>query len=134
MKHTLLFLYLLSIVACSKSDNAAPTSALMGTWRLSTYCKPGNSTCTSVDVPSDKGVFVTFGYNGEFNEFYENTKPVEYSFLGCGSGDYKMEGKDIRIIALCMSSTNGRLMKLVSIANNRLVLNPFGTGEYIFVK
>lgn len=134
MKHTLLFLYLLSVVACSKSDNVAPANALMGTWRLSTYCKPGTSTCTTVNVPSDKGVFVTFDYDGKFNEFYENTKPVEYSFLGCGSGGYKIEGNNVRIMALCMSSMNGKQMPVVSINATQLVLNPFGTGEYIFVR
>jgi len=110
-------------------------NGLVGVWQLTNYCKPtSDSTCTTVNVPSDKGVFVSFDDTGKFNEFYENTKPVDYSFLGCGGGNYKMEGNDVRIMALCMSSMNGRLMKLVSITDNRLVLNSFGTSEYVFVR
>ncbi|GAB3778036.1 hypothetical protein GCM10028818_26200 [Spirosoma horti] len=111
------------------------SNELVGVWQLTTYCKPtSDSTCTTVNVPSDKGVFVSFDNTGKFNEFYENTKPVDYSFLGCGGGSYKIEGSKVRIIAVCMSSLNGRLVQVVSNSESRLTLNPFGTSEYIFVR
>ena len=79
-------------------------------------------------------MFVFFGNDGKFNETYENTKPVEYGFLGCGSGDYSMQGNKVRIRALCMSSSNGHLYEIVSIGTNQFVMNPFGTGDYLFVR
>ncbi|AKD57693.1 lipocalin-like domain-containing protein [Spirosoma radiotolerans] len=135
MKHVVLLLSLLLVLACSKSDDTVSPNNLIGTWRLITYCKPASSsTCMTVDVPSNKGVFITFNYAGEFNEFYENTKPVEYSFLGCFGGNYKTEGNNIRIMAACMSSMNGKLIPLLSLTGNRLVLNPYSTGEYVFIR
>lgn len=135
MKHIVFFLSLSMIFACSKSDTLTPANGLVGTWRLTSYCKPvSDSTCTAINVPADKGVFVSFDNAGGFKESYENTKPVEYGFLGCGSGTYSIEGNNVRITALCMSSLGGKLMPVASIEANRLVLKPFGTGEYIFVR
>ncbi|WP_428658307.1 hypothetical protein [Runella sp.] len=127
----LLLLLFVSFISCNKGiDNE-----LTGTWKLLSYCKPtGSSTCTQVTVPTDKGVFISFSTRNEFNEYYQNTKPVDYSFLGCGGGSYEMEDKHIRIRALCMSSSNGQLFQLVSVTSQRLVLNPFGSGEYVFEK
>lgn len=93
-----------------------------------------SSACTAVTVPAGKNVFVFFGNDGKFSETYENTKPVEYGFLGCGSGNYSIEDEKVRIRALCMSSSNGQLYDIVSISASQLVLNPFGTGEYVFVR
>ena len=87
-----------------------------------------------IEVPSNKNVYISFDRGGKFDEAYENTKPVEYSFLGCGGGNYTVERDNVRIVALCMSSLSGRLMKLISIDDKRLVLNPFGTGDYVFVR
>lgn len=135
MKHLILLLVTLAAFSCSQSDSGLLPNGLMGTWQLINYCKPtGTSTCTEVTVPSDKGVFIRFDNSGKFDEFYQNTKPLEYSFLGCFGGNYTIEGDAIRIRAGCMSSSNGQLIKLVTIDNSRLVLNPFGTGEYMFVK
>jgi hypothetical protein len=136
MKHLILLLVtLVAALSCSQSDSGLLPNGLIGTWQLISYCKPtGTSTCTPVTVPVDKGVFIRFDNTGKFDEFYENTKPVEYSFLGCFGGTYAIEGSDIRIIAGCMSSSNGRLIPLVSINNSRLTLNPFGSGEYIFIR
>ncbi|RZM06430.1 MAG: hypothetical protein EOO88_53410 [Pedobacter sp.] len=134
MKHVLALFSMVLILSCSKSDTILSANELVGTWRLITYCKPtSDSTCTSVTVPSDKGVFISFDNTGRFNEFYENTKPVDYSFLGCGGGSYELEGGNLRIRAVCMSSLSGRLVKLVSTSGNRLTLNPFGPGDYVFV-
>lgn len=134
MKHILLFFLLSVLLSCSKSDNV-PANRLAGTWRLSIYCKPVSaSVCTLVEIPPTKGVYISFDLNGQFNESYENTKPAEYSFLGCGGGGYTVEGGDVRIMAVCMSSSGGRLVKLVALDDKRLVLNPFGTGEYTFVR
>ena len=135
MRHAVFLFFLLIALACSKSDSITPSNELVGSWRLTNYCQPtSSSACTSINVPSTKHVIVAFENDGEFNEYYENTKPNEYSFLGCGSGSYSIEGSNIRIIAVCMSSTQGKLMQLVSVNRNQLVLNPFGSGEYIFVR
>ncbi len=131
------YLYLILLgfgLACS-TDNPDPADQLAGTWRLITYCKPAtSSTCTTVTIPSGKGVFITFDRSGAFTEFYENTIPVEYGFLGCGPGRYAVEGNDVRIIAGCMSSSNGRLMPFTFLASNRIVIRPFSTGDYVFVR
>lgn len=135
MKHILLVFFLWTVLACQKSSDVAPANELVGTWRLTTYCKPISSpACTTVDVPSNKGVYISFDNDGKFNEFYENTRPVEHGFLGCGGGGYKIEGNDVRIMAICMSSMSGRLIKLVSIDDKRLILSPFETSEYTFVR
>ena len=135
MKYGLFFSFLL-LFSCAKPNDAVPTAhGLVGTWRLTTYCKPASSsTCTPTAVPAGKNVFVFFGNDGSFNETYENTKPVEYGFLGCGSGNYSIEGNKVRIRALCMSSSNGQLYNIVSINARQFVMNPFGTGEYVFVR
>ncbi|MBD2703844.1 lipocalin family protein [Spirosoma sp. BT702] len=135
MKNVILFFTVLIGLSCSKPENADPANKLVGTWQLINYCQPTTSAaCAQVSVPTDKGVFITFTNDGTFNEYYQNTKPIEYGFLGCGSGDYTLEGDGVRIRALCMSSTQGRLMKIVSVDTKQLVLNPFDTGEYVFVK
>lgn len=138
MKQILPLLLIWLAMACSMSGNvtpANPANALVGTWRLTTYCKPtGTSTCATVSVPADKRVFVSFDNDGTFSEFYENTKPIDYGFLGCGGGSYKIEGNDVRIFASCMSLSTGQLVKLVSVSDTRLVLNPYGTGESVLVK
>lgn len=135
MKYTLL-LALLVLFSCSKPNDAVPTAnGLVGVWRLTTYCKPtSSSTCTSTTVPTGKNVLVFFGNDGKFNEAYENTKPIEDSFLGCGSGSYSVEGNKVRIQALCMSSLNGQVYDIVSISANQFVLKPFATGDYLFVR
>lgn len=118
-----------------KTDVPLSLSNLNGTWKLLTYCKPGGTiTCNQVTVPSDKGVFISFTSDKKFNEYYQNTKPVDYAFLGCGGGSYEIEDQSIRIRASCMSSSNGQVFSLVSLTAQRLVLNPFMSGEYIFEK
>ncbi|GAB3987309.1 hypothetical protein GCM10028807_07040 [Spirosoma daeguense] len=136
MKYILILLFLMTGLACSPSDDAVPANnQLVGKWQLLTYCMPSTgSSCTQITVPSDKGVFITFRNDGSFTESYENTKPVDYAFLGCGGGDYSIESNSVRIRALCMSSTYGRLMQIVSVNSTQLILNPFGTGDYLFVK
>ena len=123
------------LLACNKANQVSLDNNLTGTWKLLSYCKPGGTiTCNKITIPSDKGVFISFSKNKEFNEYYQNTKPVDYAFLGCGGGSYEIEDNNIRIRASCMSSSNGQLYKLVSLSANRLVLNPFMSGEYIFEK
>ena len=48
-----------------------------------------------------------FSKKGNFDEFYQSTIPAEYAFLGCGGGTYAIEDSEIRIRAMCMSSSNG---------------------------
>ncbi|MBO0950716.1 lipocalin family protein [Fibrella forsythiae] len=132
MKFSLLAL-LVFVVACSTSDSI-PANVFVGTWRLATYCKPTSTTaCTTITVPTDKSVLVTFDSNGQYTETYQNTTPAEYGFLS-GSGNYSIENKDLRIRTFLMSSMAGQLVKVVSVDSKRLVLNPFSNGEYIFVR
>lgn len=127
---TLSFICLL--FAC-KDTKPEPETGIIGKWRLRSYCRPtGDNVCTNTSMPSNKIVYIEFSSNGNFNETYQNTIPVEYAFLGCGSGDYKLENEDVRIHAMCMSSTTGRLIKIKSVNDTQLVLIPFETGEYIF--
>ncbi|WP_461151051.1 lipocalin-like domain-containing protein [Spirosoma pulveris] len=135
MKQAILLFMVVATFSCSKPETDPIASGLVGTWRLTSYCKPtGTSTCTPVSVPADKGVFISFDQTGQFNELYQNTKPVEYCFLGCGGGSFNIDGDSLRIRAVCMSSLNGRLVKVVSLANSQLILNPFGTGDYVFIR
>ncbi|MEZ0539575.1 lipocalin family protein [Fibrella arboris] len=132
MKFPLLALLVL-LVACSKSD-PTPANAFVGTWRLTTYCKPTSGTaCTTVNVPTDKGVFITFDNEGQFKETYANTTPAEYGFLSA-SGSYSVEHGGIRIQTFLMSSMAGQFIKVVSVDSRRLVLTPYTNGEYIFVR
>lgn len=134
MNRLLLLLALTSLLTGCRSDQPSPANALIGTWQLTTYCKPTSpAACTPVTIPTDKNVFVTFGSNGNFNETYQNTRPADYAFMGSG-GTYQIEGKNLRIVTPYMSSLNGQLVKVVSLSADRLVLNPYGSGEYNFVK
>lgn len=132
MNISLLVLIVIS-VGCSTSESV-PANAFVGTWRLTTYCKPtGSSTCVATSVPTDKGVFITFDNNGQYSETYQNTTPADYRFLN-GSGTYTVEGNDLRIRTFVMSSTAGQLVKVVAVNTTLLVLNPYGNGNYTFVK
>lgn len=129
------FIIFVCLMACNGANHVSAENGLVGTWKLISYCKPGGTiTCNLVTVPTDKGVFISFTNKKEFNEFYQNTKPVDYAFLDCGGGSYEIEDQNIRIRALCMSSSNGRLYKLVSLTDKRLVLDPYGSGDYVFEK
>lgn len=132
MKTPLTLLLLLALLGCRSKDEFQEN--LIGTWRLIELCKPVGPACTQTRVPADKGVFVAFSTRNEFLEYYQNTKPIEYAFLGCGPGSYQVEERKLRIRAVCMSSSNGRLIEVVSLTPQRLVLNPYGTGEYVFEK
>ena len=135
MKKVLMLTVLMGLTACNGGNSGNAENQLVGPWKLISYCKPGGTiTCNQVTVPSDKGVFISFTNDKKFNEYYQNTKPVDYAFLGCGGGSYEIEDKSIRIRALCMSSSNGQLYKLVSLTAKRLVMNPFGSGDYVFEK
>lgn len=77
-------------------------------------------------------MFVTFTNTKTFHETYKNTIAVEYAFLGCGGGNYELENGDVRIRVSCMSSSNGRLIKIQSVSEKKLILIPFDKGEYVF--
>lgn len=133
MKNTTFFLLLIIVWACKNNEPAV--NNLVGNWKLVSYCKStGGSSCTPVVVPADKGVFISFGNDGKFDESYFNTKPLEYGFLGCGGGSYSIEGTDVRIIATCMSSSNGKLFPIASISSQKLTLIVFDKYEYVFEK
>ncbi|MFD0878306.1 lipocalin family protein [Massilia pinisoli] len=126
----LLTLALLSLLFACKEDKFDPDNLIVGKWRLISYCKPtGTNSCDNTTVPDSKRVFVEFSSKGSFTETYKSTIPVEYAFLGCGGGGYEMENGDVRIRALCMSSSNGQLIKIKSLTDKQLILMPFGTGE-----
>lgn len=132
MKQVLLFLALSGLLACSKEE-PSPPDALVGTWRLITYCKPDNNGCTITSIPAGKEVFVTFTSEGGFSETYGNAKYEGYGFVGC-SGSYVYEGKDIRIFNGCASTNNGQLVRITSISSSQLHFEANQTGEYILVR
>jgi hypothetical protein len=129
----LLSLLLISFLFACKDHKLDPDGGIIGKWKLTSYCKPaGVNTCTNTIVPDNKRVFVEFSVKGSFNETYQGTIPVEYAFLGCGAGNYEIENNDVRIRAMCMSSTSGKLIKIKSVSEKKLILIPFETGEYVF--
>ncbi|RFS13720.1 lipocalin family protein [Emticicia sp. C21] len=129
----LLILVLFSCLLACRDKQLDPDNGIVGKWKLTSYCKPtGVNTCDNTIVPNNKRVFVEFSNKGDFNETYQGTIPVEYAFLGCGMGSYEMENGDVRIRAMCMSSISGRLIKIKSVSDKKLILIPFDTGEYIF--
>ena len=83
-------------------------------------------------VPNDKSVYLSFASNLKFNETYDNVKPIEHAFLGLGLGSYKMEDGNIRIYTGLMSCTCGVLVKLISVSEKELILDPYDTGNYVF--
>ena len=133
MKTSLTLLLLLILLGCREKDEFQ--EKLIGTWRLVKLCKPVGPNCTQVRVPADKGVLVAFTTRDEMLEWYENqdARPVEYAFMGV-SGAYRIEGGNLRIQTAFMSTPNGRLVGVVSLTPQRMVLNPYGTGEYVFEK
>ena len=135
VKHVLVCLLFSLLAACTTTD-VTSANDLVGNWRLLSYCKlniqPGTTGCTAVTIPADKAVIVSFTIDGKFNETYQNTRPDTYAFLGCGGGSYDVRSKQVRIQAVCMSSTNGQLYDLVSVEKNRLVINAGFLGDYVF--
>lgn len=133
MKTLLTSLLLLALLGCRPKDEFQEN--LIGTWRLVELCKPVGPNCTQTRVPADKGVFVTFSTRNEVLEWYENQdkRLVEYAFFG-GSGNYRVEGRKVRVFLPFMSTPNGRLVEVVSLTPQKLVMNPYGTGEYVFEK
>ena len=134
MKKLILLLSLCGVLSCK--ENTIPTNEFVGTWKLISFCKEnGTAACKPITVPADKGVFISFDNDKKFSEFYTNTKPYEYAFLGCGNGGYEISGSDLRITALCMSSSTGQRFPVVSVDEKRLVLlYYFGNYEYMFEK
>lgn len=127
-------LIFVALLGCREKDPFQEN--LIGTWKLVDYCKPtATATCDKIRIPADKGVFVAFTTRNQVLEYYENQdkKPVEYAFLGAG-GKYWIEGKNLRILTFFSSSSNGRFIEVVSLTPQRLIMNPYGTGEYIFEK
>ena len=133
MKQILTFFILVGLTACG-GKNISPQTGLVGTWRLKSYCKTTSSStpCTPTVVPNDKSVYLSFASNLKFNETYDNVRPAEHAFFGCGPGSYKMEDGNVRIYASCMSSLSGRLVKLISVSDKELILDPYDTGNYVF--
>jgi hypothetical protein len=134
MKKLIVFLCTLGIFACKTNTIVEPpANEFVGTWKLVSYCRSSTPTCTSIVVPTDKGVFISFANDQKFSEFYTNVKPIEHAFLGCGGGSYKIEGSSLRITALCMSSSSGQSFPIKLVDEKRLVLSYyFGNGEYVF--
>ena len=130
-----LLLLLLCTAACQRKEAVDPANDLVGTWRLTTYCRPNaTGSCDDVKVPANKHVYISFSNELKFNETYEGTIPVEYGFLGCGGGSYWLDGDELRILASCMSSTYGRPYHF-RLTNQQLVLENLSVaGEYVFEK
>lgn len=137
MKKLTLFVLIGVLTACQDKKNITPSTGIIGKWRLVSYCYPSGglvSGCQPVVVPNNKAVYVEFSSKGTFNETYKNTIAADYAFMGCGGGSYEIENGDIRIRAMCMSSTAGKLVEISSLSSKKLVLKPYIDGEYIFVK
>lgn len=137
MKKIYVFILIGLLTACQDKKSITPTSDIIGKWRLVSYCYPSGglaSGCQPVVVPANKAVYVEFSSKGSFNETYKNTIAADYAFMGCGGGNYEIEDKNIRIRAMCMSSTAGKLVEISSLSNKKLVLKPYIDGEYVFVK
>jgi Lipocalin-like domain len=136
MKNVILLLLILGIFSCKSNEFSEPAAnEFVGTWKLVSYCQPATSACKPIIVPVEKGVFISFTNDLKFNEFYTNMKPIEYAFMGCGGGGYKIEGNDLRIYASCMSSLAGRLFPVASVDSKRLVLYyTTPKEEYVFEK
>lgn len=135
MKKLILFCVIALLTGCKEKNSVTPTEDIVGKWRLVSYCRPSGglaSGCEAIKVPSNKGVYVEFSSKGTFNETYQNTIAADYAFLGCGSGSYTIEDKNVRIKALCMSSLNGVLVEINSVSSKKLVLTYAITGEYVF--
>jgi len=132
MKNLLICMLFCSLLACKDTDTT-PKSAIVGKWKLVTYCRPlEDKACNKITVPAEKYVFVEFSNNGEFNEYYKGTIPAEHAFLGCGMGMYEIENGDVRIRAMCMSSLQGALIKIKSISATQLVMSYLENNEYVF--
>ena len=126
------FVLLLLLTGCTTHD-PAPANELVGNWRLTLYARNGTTSVNPVSVPADKAVLVSFASDGRFSESYQNTRPADYAFLGCGGGSYEMVGKQVRIRATCMSSLAGQLFDIVSVDGKRLTLAPGSAlGFYTF--
>lgn len=132
MKKLLTFALISLLFAC-KENKPDPENGIIGKWKLVSYCKPGGTiTCNRVSVPDSKAVIVEFSKKGSFDESYQSTIPAEYAFLGCGGGTYAIENGGVRIRAICMSSSNGVLIKIKSLTDKQLVLMPFEDNDYVF--
>lgn len=137
MKRLLPFLLIVFLAGCQDKKTITPASEIVGKWRLVSYCQPSGgliSGCLPKVVPDNKAVYVEFSSKGTYNETYKNTIPAEYAFLGCGGGSYELEDKNVRIKALCMSSTAGMLVEISSISKQKLTLKTYHIGEFVFVR
>jgi len=137
MKKLLLLCVIILLTACKEKSSVAPANDIVGKWRLVSYCQPSGgliSGCITKTIPTGKAVYVEFSNKGIFTETYKNTIPADYAFLGCGSGSYAIEDKNIRIKAGCMSSSNGVLVEINALTNKKLILTYAITGEYVFEK
>lgn len=137
MKKIYLFIVIALLTACQDKKNIAPETGIIGKWRLVSYCYPSGGLiagCQPVVIPDNKAVYVEFSSKGSFNETYKNTIAADYAFLGCGAGNYEIEDGNIRIRAMCMSSTHGKLIEIGSLSSKKLILKPHIDGEYVFVK
>ncbi|RFS18161.1 lipocalin family protein [Emticicia sp. C21] len=137
MKKIHLFVLIGLLTACQDKKNITPSTGIIGKWRLVSYCYPSGglvSGCQPVVIPNNKAVYVEFSSKGLFNETYKNTIAADYAFLGCGGGNYEIEEKGIRIRAMCMSSTQGKLVEISSLSSKKLILKTYTVGEYVFVK
>jgi hypothetical protein len=136
MKNLILLFIISGIFSCKSNEFSEPVAnEYVGTWKLISYCQSATPACKPTIVPVEKGVFISFTNDLKFSEFYTNTKPIEYAFMGCGGGSYKIEGTNLRIYASCMSSLAGRSFPVASVDSKRLVLY-YSTPkeEYVFEK
>jgi hypothetical protein len=132
-KYCIISFLALSLGVFSCKDKEVSGDEIYGRWELESYCKQNSvSSCEEVKVPKNKSVVIEFKVNGNFDEVYENTIPVEYGFLGCGKGNFSHDDEAVYVQLMCMSSTFPRKIPIIKHTRKELILKPFDNGEYRF--
>ncbi|MDP5119991.1 MAG: hypothetical protein NWQ46_00220, partial [Spirosomaceae bacterium] len=115
------------LIGCKK--DSVPANLIVGEWQLQKTEVEQSGNIVKKNKPNKAEVLVRFDQNGEFNETYKNVFPVDFGFLGCGGGNYELEGENgLRIRATCMSSLSGQKFTIIDVSTKELILtNDFGS-------
>lgn len=127
LPYCILLLLITTLLGCEKAD--VPSNLIVGEWQLQKTEVEQSGNIVKKNKPNKAEVLVRFDQNGEFNETYKNVFPVDFGFLGCGGGNYELEGENgLRIRATCMSSLSGQKFTIIDVSTKELILtNDFGS-------
>lgn len=118
-------------ISCRKE--AVSTNPVVGQWNLEEVDRQINGSTSNKKIPNGLAVIIEFGSKNKFNELYENTTPIEYGFLGCGSGSYTLEkDNQIRIRAACMSNSAGQVFVIEELTTTRFILKDESGSKFRF--